>query len=259
MPVCIYKTDQRILLDFEVEGFMNTQIIAHAGLMGTRPNSPESIEVGVKTGVQGMEFDLRCSSDGIPFFCHDREVVSPDGQRIYIDSLESAQLKTGQYKSNDSVPPAMEDMLELLSTHPLLLNLDIKDIAALESAFDILRGGWMERCFLTGLSLEEIHVCESLLQEERRTGLMVFLNLTDPESHTGWLDKCFLKQIDGINLPYSLLTDTVVETVRSLCLKIAVWTVDHPGDINKMVTFGCDYITTNRPDLCKINMKLSDA
>lgn len=47
------------------------------------------------------------------------------------------------------------------------------------------------------------------------------------------------------------LTETALKEARGLGLKVAVWTVNDPAQIKKMLDLGVDGITTDRPDLVR--------
>jgi len=47
------------------------------------------------------------------------------------------------------------------------------------------------------------------------------------------------------------LTETALKEARALGLKVAVWTVNDPAQIKKMLDLGVDGITTDRPDLVR--------
>ena len=230
---------------------MKTIIIAHAGLLGFRPNSIESIRPALEHGAGGIEFDLRCSREGVPFFAHDRELPGPEGQVYLVDQLPEEDLFSPRFGGR----PRMEEVLRRTVRSGMLLNLDVKDPSALEGAIGILeREGKTARSYFTGLSPRDLRRHRSLLNRARAGGARVFVNLPSLPGVSS-LESLLLsgeaEHIDGINIEYSAVGAGLAEAVRSLGMKLSVWTVDSAEDLSRMVSLGCGYITTNRPDLAE--------
>ena len=57
---------------------------------------------------------------------------------------------------------------------------------------------------------------------------------------------------DGImGLDYSSIQQSWIKEAHDLGMIVNVWTIDSPGTMLTYIALGVDYITTNKPDVCK--------
>ena len=78
------------------------RLVAHRGWSKRFPeNSLPSLAAGVAAGADEIEFDLRLSSDGIPFLCHDAEVNRVSNLEGPTSSFTIQELKQADLKMPD--------------------------------------------------------------------------------------------------------------------------------------------------------------
>lgn len=112
-------------------------VTAHRGFSGKYPeNTLEAFREAVALGVAFVEFDVRCSSDGVPMVLHDPTVDRTTDGHGKIDSLSLAELRrlnasywngphdTGRRLNSPARAkaqiPTLEEALELLAGKTLL-------------------------------------------------------------------------------------------------------------------------------------------
>lgn len=229
-------------------------ITAHSGCEGTPRDSLESIERAVQLGADIVEMDVRRGPDGVLRVSHN-------------------PLSGEKYEKK---PPLEAVFLRLRDTE-LSLNCDMKEAAALYGALDMAAsfGFDRERLILSGCtSPEQIardpaltrrarlyvnveEILKFLYFQRYQTGfpaefraLMAdpWLALQSRPVPEAWLEEVvqFAKtfRVQGVNLPFRLLTDVFVEKMQKGAVPFSVWTVNEPEKIERCVRAGAENITT---------------
>ena len=96
-------------------------LLAHRGLHGDlKENSLAALSAVVGSGLDGVEFDVRFSADGVPFILHDATL-----QRTYGDSRAASELSSETLSSLGV--PSLRDALAVLPVE-LLLDVEVKEV-----------------------------------------------------------------------------------------------------------------------------------
>jgi len=206
-----------------------TTITAHAGALGTAPNTPESLRACLEFVGRGVvEVDLRFDRDGRPVLSHD--------------------------KPGETAFP-LEDCLRVAQAYEASFNLDLKEYGSLTAVRELIeRYNMAGRAFFTGLPGAK------QVMAVRGCGIPWYLNVSPPR----WLPFAAgmaarrAKSLGavGLNLPYRRCGKAVVRAARRSGLLVSVWTVDDPADMARMLRLGVDNITTRRPDILRDFMAL---
>lgn len=229
-------------------------ITAHSGCEGTPRDSLESVERAVRLGADIVEMDVRRGPDGV--------------LRVSHDPL------TGE--GYEKKPPLEAVFLRLRGTG-LSLNCDMKEPAALYGALDMAAsfGFDRERLILSGCaSPEQIardpaltrrarlyvnveEILKLLYFQRYQTGFPPAFQalMADPwpalrsrPVPEAWLEEVvrFARtfRVQGVNLPFRLLTDAFAEKLRKAGVPFSVWTVNEPEELRRCVRAGAENITT---------------
>jgi len=193
-------------------------ITAHAGAMGTVPNTLESIRV-CAAAANIIEVDVR--------FLGDTAILSHD-------------------KGQEG--PRLEDCLILVREFGVGINLDLKERSDIPGIVALVRQYGLEnRAFFTGVRADEI-------AGVRESGLAYYLNCAPRRSpkSTATLVKT-AKELGaiGLNIHYRLCSQTLVKSAHAAGLLVSVWTADKAPAIRRVIRLGVDNVTTRRPDLCE--------
>ena len=89
-------------------------------------------------GVQGLEFDIQVSRDGVPFLFHDYTMnrLTADGDERVIESLEWSTIQAIELKEGGRIP-RLEEMLQFAPR--VRMNLEIKTLASVPSVLRFLK------------------------------------------------------------------------------------------------------------------------
>ncbi|MFL5760817.1 MAG: glycerophosphodiester phosphodiesterase [Thermomicrobiales bacterium] len=98
-------------------------IYGHRGAPATFPeNTLPSFEAAIHAGVDGLEFDVRASADGVPVVLHDQDLARTTSGAGNVDELSLATIRQLDAGNGETVPK-LEEVLDLVAD---LVHLDIE-------------------------------------------------------------------------------------------------------------------------------------
>lgn len=192
-------------------------ITAHAGALGTAPNTLESVEICMRAAPL-IEVDVR--------FCGDTPILSHD--------------------KNKNAPP-LEDCLALLAGTRTGVNLDMKEHSHIAGIVALVRQYGLEgRAFFTGVRAREVDAV-------RESGLPYYLNCVPKRMsrNAGLVQAAVGLGCVGLNIHYKAASAKLLKEAHAAGLLVSVWTVDTAAAMRQMIRLGVDNLTTHRPDLCE--------
>jgi glycerophosphoryl diester phosphodiesterase len=235
-------------------------ITAHAGCMGTVPNSRESIEAAFSSGADIVEVDVRATRDGVAVLAHDESLDLRNGGKALVRDLSWKELQ-----GSAILPPGgmlrLESLFSLVgglgvaraAGKSVLLNLDIKEVPALPAAGALVQDRDMaDAVVFSGLDRAGIEAAR-----EELPGLRYFFNADEVLPLAGASDAQITAACSlaleygccGINLEWTRASFALMVQAGERKIPIALWTVDREEDMRVALAYGPDSVTTNRPDL----------
>ena len=236
-------------------------ITAHAGCMGTIPNSSESFVAAFSSKADIIEADIRSTRDGIPVLTHDDSFSINDSAPIKVGSLDWGELlalvDSGQAEGIMRLETYLDLAAELDNSirggEASILNLDIKESASLGAVAGIVRNrGLGSTVLFSGIKLDSLPEARSAL-----SGLRYLFNadasLIAAESREAGCRKvCAIASefgCAGINLEWTNASAEFVSRAKAAGFPVMLWTVDRAEDMKAALALKPDSITTNRPDI----------
>lgn len=235
-----------------VSGFYlqaQTQIIAHRGFWNTDGSAQNSLTALLKANeikTYGSELDIWLSSDGVPVVNHDAHVTLNGEQLIVqdtpIDVLTQVKLSNGENL------PTLESYLDTFEDcHDTKLIIEFKSH----------RTKYQE----DELTEKVLKMVRDRKLQNRVEYISFSLNFVvktiqlDPLAYvyylTGNLPPQQIKQIGAAGIDYNVgvikANPDWVKECHDLGLKVNVWTVNNPEDIQQMIDLNVDFITTDVP------------
>lgn len=219
-------------------------IYGHRGASADFPeNTLLAFEGSVTQGADGIELDVRRSADGALVIHHDATLS--DGR--VISEVSVAQL--------DLHIPTFDAALDACG--PLIVNVEIKHDPR-EAGFsddrrlaDQVLEAWNERSSSPRIIVSSFDV-----------GIIDRIRILDPRVPTGYLVMSASDPIDAVARcltgghsaihPWDPLVDRrLVDRCHEHDLAVNVWTVDDPGRILELSSWGVDGVVTNRPGFAR--------
>jgi len=236
-------------------------ITAHAGCMGTIPNSRESFVAAFSSMADIIEADIRSTRDGIPVLTHDDSFSINDSAPIKVGSLDWGELLAlvdcGQAEGIMRLETYLDLAAELDNSirggGPSILNLDIKESASLGAVAGIVRNrGLGSTVLFSGIKVDGLPEARIAL-----SGLRYLFNADASLIAAEGLEAdcrkvCAIASefgCAGINLEWTNASARFMSFAREAGFPVMLWTVDRAEDMRTALAFEPDSITTNRPDI----------
>lgn len=227
---------------------MKPLVIAHRGASSIElENSLAAFRAAAGQGADAVELDVHATLDGELVVHHDPSILGlPIGQARARDlaqlrlsngeplpTLSQALAVLGQLKvfvEVKGLDPKWDDrLLETLDNGP-----NPSGYAVHSFAFHVVKRLGIKRPNLPRGILSEVAT-----RSPRQT-------LEDASAQTLWQER-------------ATLDEPLVKTVHGLGASIIAWTVDHPGDMERLVRWGVDGICTNHPERARPVVDASQA
>ena len=209
------------------------KIIAHTGCMGTKMNSRESILAGIQEQADYIEVDVR--------FLGDRAVLTHDRPELGNEYL------------------SLEEAVRLVrDAEPVRLALDLKEwdrigeVAALLEQYDMLG-----RSIYLGNFMEDMDVmmrwgkgvaCFPNVYPEQAAGL-------DEDGRKSLAERVKRLGDRAVGMNYRAVTTELIQALHEQGIMLSAWTVELETDMRRLMAWGADFITSDRPDLVRACMK----
>ena len=193
-------------------------LLAHRGLHGAlKENSLAALAAVAGSGLDGVEFDVRFSMDGVPFILHDATL-----QRTYGDPREISELSSETLSSLGV--PSLHDALAVLPAE-LLLDVEVKE-APHDKLFSVireLRGDAAEGLLFSSFDLEVLRKIH-----ERASEWSLWLNVE--QATPSLLDQALALGVSGLSIEKGLLATNLAREVTTAGLELATWTLRSRAD-----------------------------
>lgn len=223
---------------------MRPLVISHAACGGHAPaNTLAGIRAALGFGVDAIEIDVQCSSDGVPILMHDHAVDRTTNGTGEVAKLTLAELKA--LDAGGEPPPALAEVLELTRGNALLV-CEIKQpsiehriaevVLESEALDDVMVWSFFPQA-LNGMRTAEPRIPAALLVSERHTDALPTLRETAVSIG-----------IQGLSIYHEGVNEDALRLCRRSGLALYTWTADDPAAIDRMIEVGVDGICSNYPD-----------
>ena len=240
------------------------QVLGHRGARGVAPeNTMAGFEICSQLGV-GFELDTQLCVSGEPVVFHDATLDRCTNGSGYLHNHSLSQLKkldAGSHFSTEYRGEPIPTLGEVLETYgkSLVIDIEIKDESfrddprpLVDAVFkEIDKRNLHDRVSITSFNPEALWLMRERCPEILRGQLYYSFADTDLPIY----QREFLRNL-GFNtqtkpdwlVPRHLMIDReYVEYYQSLGYRISTWTVNHPGEMKRLLNLGVDSIITDYP------------
>lgn len=227
----------------------NTLFIAHRGLSGLELENTNSAFVAAgNRSYFGIETDVHVTRDGKFVVHHDDStgrLCNEDliiGQTDY-EKLKSLNLKPQKNRTvgSDFKIPDLKDYLSICSQYEKIAVLELKErmtpevisgiYAEVQKYYD------PEKLIFISFSLDNL---KDLRAQQPNANIQYLVQRFDDEILT------YLKEYKlDLDIGHWVCSKDVIDTCHKNGIKVNCWTVDNPGDAERLIDYGVDYITSN--------------
>ncbi len=250
-------------------GFFDSLVLlvfAHRGGCALGPeNTLAAFDLGVATGADGLELDVRLSADGIPVVHHDPVLDRTTNTTGRVADYTAEQLQrvdaAYHFDSGRGHPfrgqgIGVPTLAEVLRRYPdVRIIIEMKDnVEAMgESvARTVMKAGAVDRVCAAGFGARSARAARTALAEMAASAYQDEVRTALYRSWAFW---------PVANVPYGgyqiperagrlrVVSPRFVRHARTAGLQVQVWTVDAETDMRRLLDWGVHALISNRPDV----------
>ncbi len=233
----------------KIKNKKNTLFIAHRGLSGLElENTNSAFIAAANRGYYGIESDVRVSFDGGLVMFHDSNTARLSSENFKIENtdyktLEKTNLipQKNRTVGNDFKIPKFKEYLSICENYGKIAVIDLKE--KIEPKYIKLMYNEVKKYYKPQNVIFISFELENLkyLRREYPDSIIQLL--------TYKFDEKVLKTLKFLNfnldINIAFCEKSVIDTCHKNGIKVNCWTVDNPGDAERLIDYGVDYITTN--------------
>ena len=227
-------------------------VVSHRTNMGTQPeNTLAGIGSAVADGVDGVEIDLRATSDGLVVLMHDGTLQRTAGDPRSVTDLPAAELASLRLRSETggeagAPPPSLPEALRCVDGRTILV-IEVKQPAIERTVAEAVRAAeaasW---CWVWAFDPAVVSALREALPQ------VPALLLVSPRSHKrfgfdSYVDLAVNRGVAGVSLAHSMIDRATLAAAQRRGLAGYTWTVDDRDDIARVRDAGVDAICGNFP------------
>lgn len=226
-------------------------VLGHRGARARAPeNTFAAFDLAMDEGADGVELDVRMTSDGALVIAHDDELHLASGRTVQVSKLSSAQLASLPESEHPPIP-TLAAVLDWAAARAALLNVELKG--------DVPQPAWLARKAVrllepletSGILVSSFDPRQVAIVARRRivpVGLLI---------HSG--QSIARRLLDLSPLTYRALGALAVHPERTLITEslmaslardgalVNTWTVNDPDEAVRLADLGVDALITDRP------------
>ncbi len=220
--------------------------LGHRGACGYAPeNTRASMRKALELGVDGFEFDIQLSKDGIPVVIHDDTLERTTNGKGLVCNYSFRELQELDAGSGEKILSLQEVVDEFVKNTRLFIELKAED--SVEPVMELLKrsikrdGLSHEQFFICSFNHQQIAQSRSIIPEIRTCALLVGIPVTLAQiaiEAGAW----------SLNTAVYHTNQALVDDAHKKGLKIMLWTANNREEIGKARVLGVDGIFSNYPD-----------
>ena len=221
------------------------EIIGHRGSSGTHPeNTLLGLETAVAAGAPWLEIDVRLAA-GELFVIHDDTVDRTTNGSGSIYAMSAAEIHALDAGAGQAIP-TLAQVLDVVDAKASL-NVELKDTASMAPSLQLLENtlrkypAWDQRLMVSTFE-QSIHAS---LAEQMPNGALLGVLLNETSAST----PAYAAALGAysLNLSFAQLDQQIVQVAHDHGLKVYVYTVNEPVQIDRCLSLAVDAIYTDFP------------
>ena len=217
--------------------------IGHRGARAYAPeNTLTSFKKAIELDVNAIELDVRKTKDGKLVVIHDADVKRTTNGEGLVSELTINQIQSLSTEGNEKIP-TLEEALDFLDKKVQVL-IELKEAGCEKQVLDIVHPKRLEKTVIITSFLEEALQKVRELDSDVATGL-IYATHKNPVKTALELKANYLVAL------YRFVHTANVVKAHENGLKVIVWTVNTPSEVEAFVKKGVDGIASDKPDVLK--------
>lgn len=239
--------------------FPTPMVFGHRGACAHAPeNTLASFQKALEQGAEGIELDVKCSSDGEVIVLHDQTLDrttdgSGDLRNYTLQNLRKldAGKKFNEAFSGEKIP-TLREVLDHFGTK-LKINIELTNYAtpgdelvtlviSLVRQFDL-----QEQVMFSSFNPGNLRKARALCPE-------IPIGLLALDGRAGWLARSFLNSFvphEALHPYYADVSEALIQREHTAGRRVHIWTVNLEAQMRQMYAWGADAIFTDDPLLAR--------
>lgn len=215
--------------------------IGHRGARAYEPeNTLRSFKKALEIGVDAIELDVRKTKDNYLIVIHDADVKRTTNGKGLVADLALEEIKRLDTEKNEKIP-TLEEALDFIDKKAKII-IELKEPGYEKKILSLIRSRKLDKNVII------VSFNEDALRKVRQLNKEVEMGLIYAK-HKNPL-KAALELKANYLLPLYRFTHTAnVQKAHENNLKVFVWTINTPEEIEEYAKKGVDGIATDKPDL----------
>ncbi len=215
--------------------------IGHRGARAYEPeNTLRSFKKAVEMGVDAVELDVRKTKDGQLVVIHDADVKKTTDGKGLVSELTLKEIKEFSAEKGEKIP-TLKEALDFLDKKAKII-IELKEAGIEMQVLDIVRENGLQKNVIIVSFIEDALRKVRNLDKEVETGL-IYVKHKNPVKAALDLEASYL-------LPLYRFTHTAnVKKAHDNNLRIIVWTINKPEEVDEYMKKGVDGIASDKPDI----------
>jgi len=236
------------------------KVIAHRGYWDdyTPQNSIASLKKAQEADIYGSEFDVHLTSDGVLILFHSNNINGMKIEETPYTKFKDLRIMDAQYgklsklsKNEEKIPTLEEFLKQGKKNKKTKLILELKPHSSKELE-DKAVAAVVEMVEKVGVTNQieyisfSLNICKEFVRLSPKTPVAYLKGDLSPQEVKA-------HNIPGIDYSLSVLKKNKhwITDAHNLKMFVNVWTVNDKADMQEMIDAGVDFITTDKPTLCK--------
>jgi glycerophosphoryl diester phosphodiesterase len=227
------------------------KIVAHRGNSSAAPeNTMAAFKSALDAGIRLVELDVHLSGDGQVIVMHDADVrrtTNGSGSLGNMTLAEIKELDAGTWFSpqfaGEKVPTLREVLNLIRGRAGVYIEIKDEDKILADKVLKLLADTGMSENAVIISFIEKSLARVKELAPEQITSLL--------SCNPDIIERAIELNTDGISPAHGIVDRQFVEKAHKAGFFVAVWTVDEPEDLQRMLEAGVDTITSNKPETIK--------
>jgi len=217
--------------------------IGHRGARAYAPeNTLTSFRKAIELGANAVEMDVRKTKDDKLVVIHDADVKRTTNGKGLVSELMLSQIKALSAEGNEKIP-TLEEALDFLDKKVQVL-IELKETGYEKQILDLVHAKGLEKNVIITSFLENALQKIRELDDEVATGL-IYATHKNPVKAALELKANYLVAL------YRFVHTANVSKAHENGLKVVVWTINTPSEVEAYVKKGVDGIASGKPDILK--------
>jgi glycerophosphoryl diester phosphodiesterase len=215
--------------------------IGHRGAGSYAPeNTLTSFKKAIELDANAIELDVRKTKDGPLVVIHDADVKRTTNGEGLVSELTLNQIKALSTEGNEKIP-TLEEALDFLDKKVQVL-IELKEAGIEKQLLDIVHAKGLDKTVIITSFIEEALQNVRELDSDVATGL-IYATHKNPVKAALELKANYLVAL------YRFVHTANVVKAHENGLKVIVWTINTPSEVEAYVKKGVDGIASDKPDI----------